>query len=677
MEGEVRNPGRTDPPRPRHSFVVRHSSSIIASVLLVLAALAVYWPVTRFEFINYDDPDYVTHNLHVQEGVTWPSLVWAFQTGHAANWHPLTWISHMLDVQFFQLNAGWHHFTNVCFHLANTLLLFSLLKNLTSAFWRSAFVAALFALHPLHVESVAWVSERKDVLSVFFGLLALWAYARFIRSKAPADSSGPLSRSRANCYPFVYYCLSVALFAASLMSKPMLVTFPFILLLLDYWPLHRLKLRNQNLGLKLLLPLMVEKLPFFALAAASSVATFLVQKIGHAVSSFETIPLGPRIANALISYVQYLGKSIWPARLALPYVFPTHPSGVTAGFAACLLLVISIVALGLGRRRPWLVMGWFWFLGTLLPVIGVIQVGLQSMADRYTYFPLIGLFILVTWTAADLLLESQLSRVALPALAVAILVACGLRAREQLRHWQDSETLFRHSIAVTGDNFMAHVCLGAALIDQGNLKDARGEFDAALKLKPSFAPALTDMAKLLYGEGQFEDAAALLREVLAAHPEDGVAHADLAIALAHQGKAAEALAHYRQAIRLEPERPETLNNLAWLLATHPAPEIRDGPGAVLLAERACQLTAGKNLWLLSTLAAAYAEAGRSADAVTTQQKVCAMAMEQTTKHQTGSDTADKSSKSVISLSQPVQDAQLQSFQRRLDLYRSGHAYRQE
>jgi Flp pilus assembly protein TadD len=764
-------------------------------ICLALAAVtaAVYWPVTHFTFINFDDPDYVTQNAYVLPGLTWAGVGWAFQTGHSANWHPLTWLSHMLDTQLFGLHAGLHHLVNLLFHIANTLVLFLLFQRMTKALWGSAFVAALFAVHPLHVESVAWIAERKDLLSTFWGLLSIWAYVRYaekskVQSLKPKVTEGPATHhaSRITHHASRFYLLSLLLFALSLMSKPMLVTLPFLLLLLDYWPLRRFSFSPPQHSNTPILRLLREKLPFIALAAISSVITVVAQKAGHALLSVEAIPIGPRVANALVAYIRYIGKTVWPAHLALPYPYPSGWPPAVVALAALLLVGFSFLALRLARRRPYVAVGWFWFLGTLVPVIGLVQVGPQTMADRYTYIPLIGLFVLVAWLVPDWLKNWRYRQVTLGAAGSAVILLCLAQARVQAGYWKDSETLFRHALRVTPDNYVAHDNLGDALADQGKREAARAEFSAAMKLKPDYAHAYSNLAKLAYEEGKFDAAADWFRKALELHPDDSEAHANLAAALASQNQPDEAMTHYLEAIRLQPERfqahsdlahllltqgklqpaaerglaalrlkpdsaethfvvgnalylqgklepatvhyratltsapnsaavrlslgkalaglrefaeaeaqvtealrlqsdspdahqvlatiykgqnrfrearsqyeaalglvpdwPEVLNNLAWLLATQPSAELRDGARAVPLAERACRLTGSTNLWLLSTLAAAYAEAGRFAEAVNTQKKVCDLASSQ---GQTG----------------PTE-----SFKIRLELYRSERAY---
>jgi protein O-mannosyl-transferase len=561
---------------------IARRSKLWICLALVAVTLSVYWPLTRAEFITYDDVDYVVQNNHIGQGLSWQGFLWAFHSGTCGNWHPLTWLSHMLDVQLFGVQPGPHHLVNLLFHIANTLLLFLLFQKLTGALWRSAFVAALFAVHPLHVESVAWVAERKDVLSTFFGLLSIGAYAGYAGKaqgqrpgsevqgsksviRGPWSAVGGFSSLRqlpASCF----YTLSVALFALSLMSKPMLVTLPFLLLLLDYWPLGRFQLNAQNATLKALFPLLREKLPYLALATASSAITVATQNQGHALLSVEAIPIGPRIANALVSYVRYIGKALWPSHLALPYPYPGGWPVVTLLLAAAVLAIASFVALRLARRRPYLAVGWFWFVGTLVPVIGLVQVGSQAMADRYTYLPLIGLFLLSAWLVPDWLRNWRYREVTLATVGAAVLLVFVWRARVQAGYWKDSVTLFRHSLAVTSDNAMAHASLGTALLNQERLADALAEFSRALTLKPTFAKPLGDMAQVLCSEGRLDEAATLFRKILEARPNDSEACLKLSSVLASQGRLDEAAALCQQVLQVNPGHRQARTNLEAILA---------------------------------------------------------------------------------------------------------------
>jgi len=395
-------------------------------IALVLVTFALYWPVRHHAFINYDDPLYVTHNPNVKAGLTWHGVVWAFRATEAHNWHPLTWLSHMLDCQLFGPNPGAHHLVNVAFHALNAVLLYLVLGRMTGAWWRSAAVAALFALHPLQVGSVAWIAERKNLLSTSFWLLTLWAYARYAEATTRA--------SKRNAYSLALVC-----FALGLMCKPMLVTVPFVLLLLDGWPLRRLQL--ATLGSRL-----VEKLPFFALGAASSAATIWAatsEAQERSFSSLHRLPLGLRIENALISYLRYLGKMIWPVGLSVFYPYPTAWPLWLALLSALALALITLSALRWAARCPPLLVGWLWFMGTLVPVIGLVQVGVQSMADRFMYVPMIGLLIAIVWGVSELSLRWNVPKPVVSVVAAMVLVACATLTRLEVRRWKDTETLLK------------------------------------------------------------------------------------------------------------------------------------------------------------------------------------------------------------------------------------------
>src|ERR1051325_6928527 len=371
----------------------KHEREITIGILLVLAIAAVYLPVIWLDFLNYDDPDYVLENIHVCSGIKWEGILWAFTHSHSGNWHPLTWISHMLDCQFYGLKPAGHHVTNLLFHTANTLLLFGLLRFLTGAVWRSACVAALFAVHPLHVESVAWIAERKDVLSAFFWILTMWAYVKYLEDPV-----------------FRRYALVLISFALGLMAKPMLVTLPFALLLADYWPLRRFSFDSDRHAIW---RLALEKIPLIALTVVASIITFEVQKAGGSVNGLEKIPLGLRIENAAVTYLAYIRNFLWPVRLAAFYPYPISVPLSWAVGRVLAMLGFNIAALMLARRYAYLLVGWFWYLGTLVPVIGVVQVGGQARADRYTYIPLIGILIIVAWGCSELLADSHYRQVVL------------------------------------------------------------------------------------------------------------------------------------------------------------------------------------------------------------------------------------------------------------------------
>ena len=539
------------------------------SALLVLATAATFWPVVHCDFINYDDPDYVTANATVQGGLTGAGLAWAFTTAHVANWHPLTWLSHMLDCQWFGLNASAHHAMNLLIHIASTVLLFLLLQRITGALWRSAIAAAWFALHPLRVESVAWVAERKDTLATLFWLLTIWAYARYSNNRSPAG--------------FRWVTL---FFALGLMAKPMLVTLPFALLLLDYWPLHRAARFDRQGGsspgcrraqgrfkgqeLKRVLdgwkPLVAEKWPLFLLACVSSVVTFLAQKGGGAVASVTQLSLEARVGNAIISYTRYLAKLFWPADLAVIY---PHPSAWPMAQVAGALGVLALVSLGVwlaAERRPYLLVGWLWFVGTLVPVIGLVQVGRQAMADRYTYIPMMGLSVMLVWGAADLLARFRRAQFLGGALAVLVLTACALGTRQQLAYWKDSLTLFTRTLVVTKNNALARNNLGTALAALGRRDEALLQYAEAVRLQPADPVMRNNYGAALAKAGQVEAAVEHYLAALEVKPDFDEAHNNLGAALVAQGRLDEAVAHFRAALATRPDYAEAHNNLGGALA---------------------------------------------------------------------------------------------------------------
>jgi Tfp pilus assembly protein PilF len=516
----------------------------------------VYASLGHHGFVSFDDGDYVSENPIVARGLTWHGVWWAFTTGYASNWHPLTWLSHMLDVQLYGLDPGPHHLTNEFFHIVNTLLLFGLLQRMTGALGRSAFVAGLFAVHPLHVESVAWVAERKDVLSTLFGILTLWAYVAYARRPGVRR-----------------YLAVLLLFALGLMAKPMLVTLPFVMLLLDFWPLGRLTQgpnpasRSIPIGARWPIGTLVrEKLPLLALAALSSIVTFVVQRRGGAVMGLDVIPIRLRVANALVSYVAYLAKMLWPARLAVFYpYFGSLPGWWVAG-AILGLVAVSAAVLWVGVRRPYLPVGWFWYLGTLVPVIGLVQVGSQTMADRYTYVPLIGLFIMVAWGVPDLLIRWPPARIALPAAAGVVILGCAIAAQAQVQYWESSTALWTHALEVTAGNDVAYNNLGNVFAKQGKLDDAIAEYSEALRIKPGYAFAHNNLGRVLANQGKVSEAVEHYSKALRIEPDYADAHNNLGIVLADEGKLDEAIAHYSRALRTKPDFADAHNNLGIALA---------------------------------------------------------------------------------------------------------------
>src|ERR1043166_1339996 len=746
--------------------------TVLISALLVAVTFATFWPVLHHPFITFDDPDYVAANAHVASGLTTQNILWAFRTGAGGNWHPLTWLSHMLDVEVFGLSPGGHHLTNLCFHAANSLLLFFALQRMTGALWRSALVAALFALHPLHVESVAWIAERKDVLSSFFFMLTLLAYARYVSGvecrvsgagvhNPESEITEHATRNTQHLSSFKFrvsrfYLLSLLFFALGLMSKPMLVTLPFVLLLLDYWPLRRLQLNTEHRTLNTVFSLVWEKAPFFMLSSLSSAVTLTVQGSAGAIRPLARLSLADRLANTPVAYVRYLSKTFWPLDLAVFYPYPKlWPLWAVAG-ASLLIIAISALALAPFLIRPSLpdtrpsplprlwtldsglrtsppsppatchlplvtchsppAAGWLWFVGTFVPVIGLVQVGAQSMADRYTYLPLIGLFIALVWGVSEPPRFRPRPRLSI-SLACVLLLCLAVASRRQVNYWRSSADLFQHALRATGPNAMAHSNLGTVSYLQGDWAEAERHFRAALDLEPADHLSRVNLALTLANQAKTDQAVQAASELrgslgLEAHrrlgaifleqmkepeaiqqylaavrldPADAAVREKLGTTLAHQGRTAEAgeqfaalgrlrpdpqahsllalslvilgraeeaALHYREAIRLKPDWPEPLNDLAWMLATQARAELRNGAEAVLLAERACELSQYKEARFLGTLDAAYAEAGRFAEAVTEAELARKLAL--------------------AAGDQAIADAAAA----RLELYHAGHPYHQ-
>ncbi len=579
---------------------------LLLTVLLFAVASTSYWPVVQCGFVDYDDLEYVTNNPGVLSGLTARGITWAFVTTHAANWHPITWLSHMSDVQVYGLQPAGHHLTNLVLNGANTVLLFLLLSQMTATLWRSAFVAALFALHPTHVESIAWISERKDMLSTLFGLSALWAYAKYASDK-----------SRAVPGDWLLYILSLLFFTLSLMSKPMLVTLPFLLLLLDFWPLDGIQ--KPITHFRKLTPLATEKLPYFLLAALSSAVTFSVQHSAGATVTAVELPFAARIANVLVAYVRYLGKLFWPENLAVFYPRPDHwPFWRIAG-SALLLAIISLWSLRSLYNRRYLVVGWLWFLGTLVPVIGLVQVGEQAMADRYLYMPSIGIFIALSWGLEELVCRRPALKIPFIAAALSALAALFFLTQRQVRFWESTESLFLHTVHVTRNNVMAQEILAQAFFEAGKLDQAGFHASEALRLKPDFPEAAITYALVLVRQGRAMEALTRVGGLLRNQP---TANARFALAQAYNltGDAPQAITEYHEGLQLKPDNADALNNLAWIRATHRDPALRNGVEAVQLAQKACELTQFRQPLMVGTLAAAYAEAGRFPDAIATAQK---------------------------------------------------------
>ncbi|NOS72461.1 MAG: hypothetical protein HOP33_21380 [Verrucomicrobia bacterium] len=577
-------------------FRSAHWLAPVIAVMLAVATLLLFLPARHFDFLNWDDLSYVAQNDYVKNGVTTEGIRWAFTESHSGNWHPLTWISHMIDCQLFGLKPMGHHATNILFHSVNAALLLLLLRKLTGSVWRSALVATVFAVHPLRVESVAWVSERKDVLSTFFGLLSLMAYAKYVSGMSQSAVRSPKSK--------VWYGATLVLFVLGLMSKPMLVTWPFVLLLLDVWPLKRTTGNTSPLPSpqsgegdgwqitgKAWRGLVVEKIPFFALAAISCVVTFLAQKQGGAVASIELMSPMARIENAVVAYYKYLTLLVWPADLSPIY---THRQSWETGMvviAMAVLAMISGTAWIFRKRWPFVITGWLWYLGTLVPVIGIIQVGAQAYADRYTYVPMIGLTTALIWLASALAERFRAPRIVLAFASITIIAALAIRTTQQLPYWQNTETLFRRTLELNPNTPQALHGLGGHLMDMGQFEEGKLLLEKAIQLQPAYPEALGSLANRFDAKGDYEDA----------------------------------VKFYRAALAAQSDHPSILNNFAWLRASCTNVAFRDGDEAVRLATRACELTGYTKPLFIGTLAAAQAEAGDFQTAITTAERAAKLA----------------------------------------------------
>ncbi len=656
---------------------------LLACFGLVLAVAAVFGGLYHADFINLDDFDYVKYNVHLAQGFTWANLKWAFTPGYASNWHPLTWMLHILDYKLFGLNPAGHHLMNVGFHAANAVVLFLLLRSLTRRFWECLLVAALFAIHPLRVESVAWVAERKDVLSTLLILLCIASYARYARARSSEPGQGTGS-----------YALSLVFFALALMAKPMAVTVPFLLLLLDFWPLSRWSASQEQGGLfKQPLRLVVEKAPFFVLTVIACALTLKAQT--HAMISLDVEPLSARFGNAIIAYVTYIRKAIWPTDLAVIYPL-AWPDVRIVVVSALTLLAISIAALCQWRRRPWMLVGWLWFVGMLVPTIGIVQVGNQRLADRYTYLPIVGLLVAVVFWLSDLLPTKLLRRYAWSA-GLIVATCFAYCSHDVCRYWRNSLTLFDYGLTQTSPNWALYYGLGG-IIDNlqipnmsaqaercfkralaldaqnpelcrnyGNFFARRGKYaealiyyDKALAIRPDDAPSLLQKGNVLAILGRWQDAEDVFLEVLASDPGNVIAEVNVAglyaierqfdkavpryehvlqllptyadaqhffgVTLAQMGRMGEAVVHFRLAIKYSAiSDPAVLNDLAWLLAAVQTPSVHNPAEAIQIAEQACKLTDYSDIAMLDTLAVSYAEAGRFADASSMADKTIAIA----------------------------------------------------
>ena len=618
----------------------------ICGAIVVLIGI-VFGQTLSHDFVNYDDKTYVYGNPLVSAGLSIHGLSQALVDTQTNNWHPLTLVSHMIDCQLYDLKAGGHHFTNVLLHTIAAVLLFFWLRNITGRFWCSAFVTALFAIHPLRVESVAWIAERKDVLSAVFFFLTLGAYVRYARVKS-----------------FGRYLTMSILFACGLMSKPMLVTTPAVLLLIDYWPLNRdqrSEVRGQKSKIRIWLHLVAEKLPLFALSAASSLAALALQV--HAPASVGQLPFGWRLENAIVTYVTYIWQMFWPANLAVFYPHPDdHLALWQVMLAAAFLIAMTWVAFTFRRNRPYLLVGWLWYLIMLLPVIGIVEVGLQGHADRYTYLPHVGLYIALTWLVSDVPRSLPHRKEILAIVGGGIVIVLSACAWKQTTYWRSSETLWTHTLAVTTDNDVALTNLGTSLMDRGQLDDALSYFQRALavrsrsehshynlslalihdsvgnvlarkgrlldavahfrqaiEFRPDYPDAHYNLGTLLFQSRDLDGAIAEWRITLSLHPNDPGTNANLGNALVQKGLLREAATHYEVALQSEPDSPVALNNLAWLLSAGPDDSLRNGARAVELARNLNRVSKQNNPFFIRTLAAAYAEAGQFDLAIETAQ----------------------------------------------------------
>jgi hypothetical protein len=516
----------------------------------------VYWQVGDHEFLNLDDNDYVTENSHVVTGITGSNILWAFSSTEAANWHPITWLSHMADAQIYGMNPRGHHLTNLIIHISSTVLLFLLLFRLTGSRWQSSFVAALFALHPLHVESVAWVAERKDLLSAFFWFLTLFLYSSYVTKRKP-----------------VFYISSLISFVLGLMSKPMLVTIPIVMLLIDLWPLNRYSLKEQEPVRRQLLScatqlkaLVQEKILFFACSIFSAVITIYAQHKGGAISGFEATPFRLRVENAIVSYVEYIAKTIWPHDLAVYYPLPSSIPLWQIICSLLILLLVSVAVIWFGRQHPFLPVGWFWFIITLLPVIGLIQVGSQAMADRYTYIPHIGLFIIVAWGIPVLTKKLQYQQGIIALLAGVVIFSSAALTWRQLGYWRDDVSLYQRDLDVTTDNYIMHNHLGIIYRYKGELDSAIREYKMALAIEPNYPETHNNLGLALAGTGNRDAALKEFQIAIALNPNYSQAHNNLGVTLAGMGNLDAAIREYQAAITINPNDSDARDNMRNALA---------------------------------------------------------------------------------------------------------------
>lgn len=540
-------------PADHKSNPVKKYTIITISFFLTIALCFIYLQVIDYQFINFDDEQYVTENIHVISGLNLNNIEWAFTSTYASNWHPLTWISHMMDVYLFGINPGIHHVINVIYHILNSVLLFIVLNKITGAVWRSAAVAALFAFHPLHVESVAWISERKDVLSTFFWILTIYMYLRYVLSHTVSK-----------------YLLMIVSFSLGLMAKPMLVTLPFVLVLLDFWPLKRRELSPADKGsqsesskiyMQGPLKLVLEKIPLIILSLTASGITFYAQSAGGAVNSLELVSFSSRFQNAIISYVAYLLKMVWPFNLAVFYPYPQQFNTLMVVICLLLIIAVTVIVVMYKKRLPYLLTGWFWYLGTLVPVIGIVKVGSQSMADRYTYIPLIGIFIMIVWSINVFFDKFKIKKQILVVLAGSVFLFLIVCSWIQLTYWENDYTLFTHAIKVDPNNYVAHENLGTYLFNRGDVVGAKEHSQMAFRINPHEILAYCNFGKCLFVEKKYDEAYEQFNICLKLNPQYQEALKFMGNIMLIKGNFDEAITLYTESLRFKHDQPEVYNHL--------------------------------------------------------------------------------------------------------------------
>jgi len=613
---------------------------------LLAATFAAYEPILHNGFVDYDDDVYITENPSVTGGITLNSVTWAFTHPHAYMWHPLTTLSHMLDCQLFGLKASWHHLVSLLFHIVNVLLVFWIFTNLTGSIWPGAFIAAVFALHPVQVESVAWASERKTVLSGLFWFLTISVYIWY--TKRPVIGR---------------YILLFLVFGLCVMTKPVVVTLPFALLLLDYWPLERVKwqlsikplTQNGESPRKISASLLIiEKIPLLLLSAVLAVVTFISQQSGEVVNSLETLPLNLRIANTFISYIKYIGKTIWPSRLAVIYpYFHLNLTDTAVIICALLFVLATVFCIYIGRRRKYVLVGWLWYVGTLVPMIGLVQAGSQSMANRYMYISILGLLIIAVFAVKEFVADKVRRKISVAISAAVLLFALGILTHMQVKNWQNGFTLFGYALKVTENNTIAESNFGIAFFKAGRYNEAVSYLTKAIRISPTNFNARNNLGKVYLKQGKLNEAKACFDELIKQKQDSPQGYVNLAIAYYQQGKYDLAMQNCAKAEQLELNNAEVFNNIAWIFATVGDLSANDANRAIGYARRACELTAYNDANDMDTLAVAYAAAGKFQDAITTAEKALNIAKT------TG------------------QENTAREIQSRLELYKAGKPYREK